>query len=373
MIDEFITASLFAALDIVVMEYLDDGFFRIIGTIPDWFMQFYPDAATERDRLKLESKFSFLENFIIDAEYFWMGKEPGKLKSGLWSEIDTKGMECYFEASATRLKSKKILLIELQGICYEEKQYLIQKARENNLNYQRLLKEIQKKEILIHCIVHDLAGQITGINYCFELLAFQNMSPKGMEYVESGRKQSTKQGMLIREIMDAFSADVESLDAFTLAPAQAPDALVCVKEVVDALLPTFSLNNRKLQLAPDINMAGDWKVVGEKSRLDRVLFNLVENALRHSPPNSTVTVGVQDDGEFILIAVDDEGPGVPEDMSKTIFQIFSQGKNNFGRAGLGLYFCRITVERWGGTIGHSPRTQGGCRFWFRLPKPVLQY
>jgi hypothetical protein len=124
-----------------------------------------------------------------------------------------------------------------------------------------------------------------------------------------------------------------------------------------------------LHLAPDIDIAADWKVVGEKLRLERVLTNLVENAFRHSPPDSTVTVGLEDDGNFILLSVDDDGPGVPQDISKNLFQKFSQGKDTSGRAGIGLYFCRITVERWGGTIGYSPRGEGGSRFWFRLPRP----
>lgn len=370
--NESITADLFAALDIVVMEHLDDDSFSIIGTVPDWFTHFYPDIASERDRLTLGKKFPFMENFLIDAESFWMGNDLEPLKSGLWSEIDILGNECHLEATAVRLSNKKILLISLGELAtYEEKQSLIQKGRQNSLSYYRLVKEIQKKEILIHCIVHDLAGELTAINYCFQLLGLQDLTPKAKQYLEIGMKQCTKQEMLIREILDAFSAEVESLTAFTLDPAQAPDVLICAREIVNALLPGFSLNQVKLQLAPDIDMSRDWKVVGEKSRLERVLSNLVENALRHSPPNSTVTINLQENGDFILLTVDDEGPGVPQDISKTLFEKFSQGKEKSGRAGLGLYFCRITVERWGGTIGYLPRSEGGSRFWFRLPKLLI--
>jgi len=64
----------------------------------------------------------------------------------------------------------------------------------------------------------------------------------------------------------------------------------------------------------------------------------VENAFRHSPPDSTVTINLEDDGEFILLSVDDEGSGVPQDISKTYFKKFFQGKDKSGRVGLGLYF-----------------------------------
>jgi signal transduction histidine kinase len=372
LMNESITADLFTALDMVIMEHLDDRCFGIIGNVPEWFVQFYPDATSERNKLRLGKKFPFLENFLVDAEDFWMENNAGPpLKSGLWSETDISGNECHLEASAVRLKNKKILLISLVEIAYKEKHSLIQKARETSLNYYNFFKEIQKKETLIHCIVHDLTGQLTGINYCFELLAFQNLTPKGREYLEKGRKQSKKQEMLIRDVLNAFAAEVESRETFILDPAQTPDLLTCAKEVVDALLLTFSLNNINLQIKPDIDISKDWKVVGEKLRLERVVSNLVENAFRHSPPYSTVTIDLEEDGEFILLSVDDEGSGVPQNISKNLFQKFFQGKEKSGRVGLGLYFCRITVENWGGSIGYSPRKPGGSRFWFRLPKPGL--
>ena len=372
MMNESITTDLFAALDVVVMERLDNGSFGIIGTVPDWFMHFYPDAVSKRDKLKLGKKFPFLENFLFDAENFWIKNQEGTLKSGLWSEIGISAKPCYLEAYAVFLKNKKILTIKLLGVDYEQQQLIIQKARENKLIHNRLIKETEKKEILLHCIVHDMAGEITALNYCFQLLELENLTPKGREYLKISKRQSTKQKMLIQEILDAFSAELESLEAFTLDPAQAPDALICAREVVDILLPTSTFSKMNLQLAPDVDMSGDWRVIGEKSRLERIIFNLVENAFRHSPLNSTVTVGVKKDGEFIVITVDDQGSGVPQDISKTLFQKFSQGKEKSGRAGLGLYFCRTTVERWGGTIGYSPRSEGGSRFWFRLPRPVAQ-
>jgi CheY-like chemotaxis protein/HPt (histidine-containing phosphotransfer) domain-containing protein len=55
-----------------------------------------------------------------------------------------------------------------------------------------------------------------------------------------------------------------------------------------------------------------------------------------------------------------------------MFALFSQGKEGGGKAGLGLYFCRTTVERWGGTIGCESLAKKGARFWFRLPRAKAQ-
>ena len=244
-----------------------------------------------------------------------------------------------------------------------------QKGNELSLSYQRLVKEIQKKEILLHCIVHDLAGPLMGIRGGFELLASENISEQGRKFLEIGLRQATKQDALIREILQTFSAEVESLEKFNVEPDKAPDAAQAAREVIGALSPAFALNQVKLQLDPAMDSTRDWKVVGEKSRLERVISNLIENALRHSHANSTVTVGCHDEGEKVLVTIDDEGHGIPPEVAPTLFQKFAQGRKGKGKVGLGLYFCRITVEHWGGEIGHAPREQGGTRFWFRLPVP----
>ena len=368
MSNESITEALLAALNVVVLESLNGGNFRVLGHLPHWFHKFYPDVEINRNEFRFEKKFLFIENFLIDAEKVWNGDEVEPLKSGIWSETDLSGNESYLEATAISIHNRKILLIELPKIAYEEKKFLIQKGRESRLTYDNFVKEIQKKEILLHCIVHDLGGQISAINNCVELLSLENLTTKGRQYLEVGKSQAMQQGMLIQEILSAFSADVDSLESWEIVPEEAPKVGSCVKEVVEALQPSFLLKKISLQLGSNIDSFEEVKVVGEKGRLERVLFNLVENAFRHSPTNSKVTIDIQDDGKFILLTVEDEGGGVPPELANKLFQKFVQGKEKSGRAGLGLYFCRITVESWGGMIGYSPRPEGGSRFWIRLPK-----
>ena len=367
---ESITDELFAALNIVVLELIDDGSFKVIGEVPDSFSQFEPEFASKRDGLTLE-KFHFLANFLIDAENFWHSSEAEPVSSGIWIETDLSGKEYQFEVIAVRVREKKFLLIQLLKFAYQDKQFIIQKGRENRLLYDRLVKEIQKKEILLHCIVHDLGGQITAVANSLELIESENLTTQGRTFLEIGKSQAMQQAMLIREILNAFLADMESLETFIFEPKLAPDVATAVKEIVDAFRPSFAMSNINLCLGSNIDTLEESKVVGEKLHLDRVLFNLVENAFRHSPPHTTVTIDVGDEGEFLLLTVEDEGAGVSPDIANTLFEKFVQGKANSGRAGLGLYFCRITVESWGGTIGYTLRQSGGSRFWVRLRKAVV--
>jgi len=366
-----ILSDLLVALNILVLERVDIGLFRIISKPPDWLRRFCSQNLTfGMNMLIPQEEFAFLENFLFDTEEFWSNNSIGKLSSGIWSEINLNGYEEQLEAYALCIKNSKILLIELAADKFKHKQHLIQIGREQQLNYQQLLKDNQKKEVLINCIIHDIAGQLNAINCCLALLEFENLSPKGKENLEIARKQSLKQEMLIRNILDAFSAEVRSLENFIVDIQTAPDILRSVQETIELFKSTFALSNQQLQLAANLDITADWKVVGEQSRLDRVITNLVENAYRHSPQDSTVTIGLEAEEEYILFTLDDEGEGVPPEMVDNLFQKFSQGKNNVGRGGIGLYFCRMTIERWGGKIGYLPRQEGGSRFWFRLPRPT---
>jgi two-component system, cell cycle sensor histidine kinase and response regulator CckA len=137
---EFVPADLFNAIDMVVMERQTDGSFQLKGTALDWFVRFCPESADGGEKLDLGKNFVFLENFLIDAEDFWLANASGLLKSGLWIESDSSGNDCAFEATAVSLGDKKILLIKLCWTTYAEKQHIIQKGRELGLEYHRITR-----------------------------------------------------------------------------------------------------------------------------------------------------------------------------------------------------------------------------------------
>ncbi len=115
-----------------------------------------------------------------------------------------------------------------------------------------------------------------------------------------------------------------------------------------------------------------WPLASKTAGLRRVFTNLLENALRYSSEGGNVTVGLQCDGEFRKAFVDDEGPGLPPDLRPAqMCALFSKGKEGGGKAGFGLYFCRTTVERWGGSISCASLPEMGSRFYFRLPKAAV--
>jgi len=107
----------------------------------------------------------------------------------------------------------------------------------------------------------------------------------------------------------------------------------------------------------------------------RVLCNLLENAIRYSPPRETVELAARRDGAMLVFSVSDRGPGVAEPDISRIFEPFFRAQASApdsGRAGLGLSIARTLAEIQGGSVSYEPRVGGGSVFSLRLPATELR-
>ena len=361
--ESFLTSQGYA-----LFESLGAGEFSVVGDCPAWCRDIFEIHSVPGKPVHLDECSPFLENFLVDAEEFWNSKSEGSANSGKWIERDKHGREVPLEAFALSLDRKNILILRNLSANFVEQQQWFQTARDSLLAHERLLGEIQKKEILLHCIIHDLSQPLSAMSGCFNLLHLAKLPAKLSKYVEAGQRESQRQEAMIRGILSAFSGDLAAQQSGT-EEAAPPDLAACAQQAIEEFSSAFKDKNVRLRFDPQSNESVNWHVRGDAPRLDRIFGNLLENTLRYSPPASTVTIGLKDDGSNVFAFVDDEGPGLPPDLpSNQLFALFSKGKSHSGKAGLGLYFCKITVERWGGAIGAETRPQGGSRFWFRVPR-----
>jgi signal transduction histidine kinase/CheY-like chemotaxis protein/HPt (histidine-containing phosphotransfer) domain-containing protein len=362
--------SFFANQGFALFEYLGDGEFQLIGTWPAWCQALWGDLARAGEHIRIGEASPFLENFLFDAEQFWDSKSAaGSANSGNWTEREASGREIPLEASAYFLNGRKVLVVRNLSETFDQQQEIFQTARDSLLVYEKLLREIEKKEILLHCIVHDLTQPLSAMNSVFHLLEQEHLPPQLKKYVKTGERESQRQELMIRGILEAFSSDLAAQNSKQEKTGDSPDLADCAQRAVRDFSTPFHDHDIGLRFGPHLKKSDNWRVTGDAARIDRIFGNLLENAMRYSPKGTTVTVGVEDQGGFVLAYVDDQGPGLPKDQQDSqLFALFSKGKSNAGKAGLGLYFCKITVERWGGAIGAETRAQGGSRFWFRLPR-----
>ncbi|ATB30662.1 sensor histidine kinase [Melittangium boletus] len=113
------------------------------------------------------------------------------------------------------------------------------------------------------------------------------------------------------------------------------------------------------------------RIRGDAYRLEQVIANLLENALKYSPGASTVRVSLDVRGDFALLSVADEGIGIPRDQQEQLFERYFRARNvsitSYGGLGLGLYISRDIVERHGGRIWVESEMGRGSTFYVALP------
>jgi two-component system OmpR family sensor kinase len=117
-------------------------------------------------------------------------------------------------------------------------------------------------------------------------------------------------------------------------------------------------------------------VPGDEQRLHQVVTNLLNNARRHTPPGTSVRVGVRQDGSDVLVTVEDDGPGMPPELVASAFERFTRGDSSrtreSGGAGLGLSLVQAITAAHGGTVTVASRP-GRTRFEVRLPAPAAAF
>lgn len=117
-------------------------------------------------------------------------------------------------------------------------------------------------------------------------------------------------------------------------------------------------------LQPDVSVNAD------DSLLQRLVTNLLDNAVQHTPPGGSVTVGVKSDSASATIVVSDTGPGIPAADREKIFERFVRldpARSTPSGAGLGLSIARWIAEQHDGTLIVEDNVAGGCAFVVRLP------
>ena len=353
-------------LGVVVFERRDSGKYVLSSPSKGWLGFLLEGEPKTGQEVELLGRCEFLDHFLEDSEENWGSSEAQWRKSGVWTEKTPAGSELHLEATTLEVDGSYLLLLENLTEKYRERSDLLQKARESVLNYQSLVREIEGNEILLHCIVHDLSGPLMGIDTCLSWFDREELSEAGLRRLRTGRKAAAKVRSLMDDMLHAFAAEhVAAGDAGEDPPST--DALLSVRSVIEILEPAALLRDVRIVLEPS-GEGRDWAVVGERARLERVFFNLIDNALRHSAAGGRVMLRLRSGEGEIEAEVEDEGAGVSPSLENQLFRKFLRGEQGTGKVGLGLYFCRIVVERWGGSIGHRRGDSGGACFWFRLPR-----
>jgi signal transduction histidine kinase len=162
--------------------------------------------------------------------------------------------------------------------------------------------------------------------------------------------------------------DMSKLEAGKMTFDFLPLNLVAlVNSVIEEMAGLFAERGLKCNLRSQ----GHVGVIVDPQRMTQVLRNLMGNSIKFSPPGGTIDIEVVDEDGCISVAVEDRGPGIPEEDLETIFDKFVQSRKTStgaGGTGLGLSICREIVHAHGGRIWARNRPGGGSTMKFQIPR-----
>jgi PAS domain S-box-containing protein len=221
------------------------------------------------------------------------------------------------------------------------------------------------KDEFLSIASHELRTPVTSIKGYTQLaktLIRENDLRTSEEYLDIALDQIDRMSRLILELLD-----VSRIETGRLEIRREPISWTTfVSDVVHR--HHIALSERRFQLSLPV---GHKRVLGDRDRLEQVLGNLMENAVKYSPDGSEILVSVEDRGDQVVTSVADRGIGIPTDELGQVFERFHRGRHvsstNYGGLGLGLYITKQIVERHGGAIWVDSREGQGTTFSFSLP------
>jgi two-component system, OmpR family, sensor kinase len=209
---------------------------------------------------------------------------------------------------------------------------------------------------------HELRTPLTSIQANLELLEAAGAAPEDdRQAVDSALSSTKRMSGLVSDLLLLARADAGrqlarmELDLTTIAAG----ALEEVRPLA---------GDRRLES----QLEGPLPLEGNADELHRMIRNLLENAVRHTPDKTTVELTARRDGDEALLEVIDDGPGIAPAMEDQVFDRFVRGGGPLdtaggGGSGLGLAIVRAVAESHGGSVAAGRSTYGGARFSIRLP------
>ena len=222
----------------------------------------------------------------------------------------------------------------------------------------------QLKDDFIGLVSHELRTPLTVINGCLNtvLSEWERLSPgEIVQLLQDAVIETDSLSRLIENLLELSRFQARQLSLY----AQVTDIKTLIRETLGKI-ERHAPSHRLAVSVPD----GDLMVEADSLRIERVLFNLVDNAVKNSPAGSCVTVSVRAEAKRLVVGVSDEGGGLSPLEQSRLFIPFERGPSPSDRsrgAGLGLIVCQRLVEAHGGEIWVESEKGRGATFFFSLP------
>ena len=296
-----------------------------------------------------------------------IGRELTEILPETTQVLNKKNREFYKEFELTSLAGKPY--IGMSMIRITEKQYENIVVTIRDITAEKRLEQL--KNDFISTATHELRTPLTVILGYLSMLNNKNetLDEKQKVYIERIGKASRNLFDLVEDLLSVFRLDQEGSE---LRP-QRLMLMPIVKELIHSL--ESKISNKKIRISMPQE---DYPVYADSKALQRVLLNLIDNAIKYSRQGSKVSVNFTPLKKTRMVRVDihDNGIGIPKNEQKKVFEKFHRVPNELsveaGGTGLGLYITKKLVEQWGGAIELTKSTAKGSTFSFTVPSHKIK-
>jgi two-component system OmpR family sensor kinase len=250
--------------------------------------------------------------------------------------------------------------VDRLGAAFEEMAHTIADQWGQLKDQDRLRRE------LVAQVSHDLRTPLAALHGYLETLQMKRgelSEAREQDYLKIALDQSTRLKHMVEDLFE-----LAQLEARETQPVCEPMHLA---ELVQDVIQKFQLRAQQGGVTLDWQIPQDPPFVNaDFSMIERVLDNLIGNALDHTPPGGRVRLSFEREASQVCVSVSDTGPGLAEDELLHLFDPFYRGRKtgrDRGHAGLGLAIARRMLELQGGSVSAKNNLEGGASFQFSLP------
>jgi signal transduction histidine kinase len=226
--------------------------------------------------------------------------------------------------------------------------------------------DLEKKDEFVGIASHELKTPLTTVKAYAELLEKETLnsvtdesSARKLSFIGKMNQSIKKLQGLIDDLLDVSKIQsgkmVYNMEDFSFM------------ELANSIVEISQNSNTKHNIVLKGN--ANRIVTGDKMRLEQVLTNYLNNAIKYAPDSEEIIVDVQEKNKDIIVCVEDFGPGFPENEKERLFDRFyrSSSPTKASGMGIGLYLCKEIVSRHNGKVWAEKKETNGSRFFFSIP------
>jgi signal transduction histidine kinase len=260
---------------------------------------------------------------------------------------------------------------DVRASALEGGRQLVQQVSRLQTEKEQLLELQRVRQETSDLVVHDLRnplGTIYGALSMFEMVLPEDILRDNRELLDLANAACERMRRLVDSLLDVAKLETGEM----LITLKSADLRPVLEDAAHRQALATQMRRIQIKVAAPDDLP---PVLIDVEKIERVLANLLDNAIKYSPDDEVITLAaeVDDDQQQLVVSVTDRGPGIPVEERERVFERFAQiaGQKPIRRGfGLGLTFCRLAVEAHGGHIWIEDGPDGrGSRFVFTLPLP----